>query len=127
MEKVTGTTYTDPGFPKTPQELSHIILHTCYMGSANSSASTRRLSSSLADEIGAYHLTISIDAVIQAFLSVFQLVVGCTPQYLSHGGTSSEDLALQVIKLYYFFFCSINVIPTSTDRESSDFNSQLCK
>jgi len=35
----------------------------------------------LADEIGSWHLDVSIDVVVSAFLSLFQTLTGKRPQY----------------------------------------------
>jgi NAD+ synthase (glutamine-hydrolysing) len=85
--------------PESPQILANSVLHTIYMGTENSSNSTETRALILAqDNIGAYHLTIKIDAMVEAVLQVFSLVTGKTPQFSSRGGTIAEDLALQNIQ-----------------------------
>ncbi|XP_062009563.1 glutamine-dependent NAD(+) synthetase-like [Rosa rugosa] len=52
----------------------------------------------LADEIGAWHLDISIDGVISALLTLFQAVTGKRPRYKIDGGSNAENLGLQNIQ-----------------------------
>eukprot|EP00624_Nannochloropsis_granulata_P002061 evm.model.NODE_19816_length_11574_cov_23.831173.4 len=69
------------------------------MGTRNSSRVTRNRAAALAGQIGAFHYTLSIDAIVTAVLGVFGLLTGgLTPRYLSQGGTATEDLALQNIQ-----------------------------
>ena len=84
--------------PTDPRELANCVLHTCFMGTENSSSATRGRSAALADQIGAYHSTITIDTAVSAVVGVFRALTGKTPQFLSRGGTSAEDLALQNIQ-----------------------------
>ncbi|XP_055388575.1 uncharacterized protein LOC129617270, partial [Condylostylus longicornis] len=98
VERVTRMSREKEGFPKQPAALCNILLHTCFMGSTNSSSSTRQAATALAEEIGAFHFSIAIDSVVSAFLSVFQLVAGRIPKYSLFGGTPAEDLALQNIQ-----------------------------
>jgi hypothetical protein len=69
--------------PKSPQELCQLIivnvrriLHTCYMGTDNSSRETRHRSKDLASNIGSYHIDMNIDLIIGSFLSLFETVTG---------------------------------------------------
>lgn len=41
--------------PNDPKEFCNRIFHTCYMGTENSSAETRKRAKDLARDIGAYH------------------------------------------------------------------------
>ena len=47
----------------------------------NSSDATRGRAKLLADEIGSWHLDVSIDTVVSAFLSLFQTLTGKRPRY----------------------------------------------
>jgi len=84
--------------PADSCDLARRIFHTSYMGSANSSASTRRRAEALAKEIGSYHIDISIEPLVSAMLSMFALVTGLRPKYKVDGGTHPENLALQNIQ-----------------------------
>jgi len=84
--------------PKTSKELANRIFHTTYMGTTNSSMETRSRAKTLATEIGAYHLDISIDDVVKSMVSLFTSITGKTPQFEVHGGTKNENLALQNIQ-----------------------------
>lgn len=68
------------------------------MGTSNSSEATKLRASNLAKDIGSYHLTANIDAMVSAVVHVLGLVLGHTPKYLSQGGSFSEDIALQNIQ-----------------------------
>jgi hypothetical protein len=52
----------------------------------------------LSRQIGSYHVDLSIDTVVEAVVSLFSLAVsgGVRPRFKAHGGTISENLALQV-------------------------------
>ncbi|KAK7556900.1 hypothetical protein IWX49DRAFT_559083 [Phyllosticta citricarpa] len=84
--------------PSTPQELCGRIFHTCYMGSTNSSAETRNRAKDLAKDIGAYHTDLNIDTVADALKTLFTTVTGFVPRFRVHGGSSTENLALQNIQ-----------------------------
>lgn len=91
---VDEATYT----PTDAQEFASRILHTCYMGTENSSKETRRRASSMAEEIGAYHLNVDIDAAVAALLNTFVTLTGKKPKFKVHGGSHSENIALQNIQ-----------------------------
>jgi NAD+ synthase (glutamine-hydrolysing) len=79
-------------------ELSMQIMHTVYLGTTNSSNSTRDRAKRLASAVRSYHNTVGIDDIVASVLSVFSTFTGRTPRYVSHGGTMAEDLALQNIQ-----------------------------
>lgn len=84
--------------PSTSQELCGRIFHTCYMGSTNSSAETRNRAKDLAQDIGAYHTDLNIDTVADALKTLFTTVTGFVPRFRVHGGSNTENLALQNIQ-----------------------------
>ncbi|KAK4534762.1 hypothetical protein CDCA_CDCA02G0787 [Cyanidium caldarium] len=84
--------------PVDARELAGRLLHTAYMGSANSSAATRERAARLAKEIGAYHLDMNIDGVVAALTALFVTVTGKTPRFRAHGGSAAENVALQNIQ-----------------------------
>lgn len=84
--------------PRDPRALARAVLHTCFMGTENSSKATRGRAAALADQVGAYHSNISIDQAVAAVVSIFHTLTGRTPRFLSKGGTTTEDLALQNIQ-----------------------------
>lgn len=84
--------------PSDPRELANCVLHTCFMGTENSSSATRGRAAALADQIGAYHSNIAIDTAVAAILGIFRTLTGKTPLFLSRGGSTAEDLALQNIQ-----------------------------
>lgn len=84
--------------PNTPQEMCNLIFHTTYMGTSNSSETTRSRAQRLSSAIGSHHLSINIDSMCEAVLKVFQLATGKIPKFASKNGTLTEDLALQNIQ-----------------------------
>lgn len=97
VRRLAGKSNTD-WLPETPQELSNIIFHTCYMGTENSSPETRGRAKDLAKDIGAYHTDLNMDSIVTATRKLFETVTGKTPQFKVHGGTHIENLALQNIQ-----------------------------
>lgn len=85
-------------FPDDPVEFASRILHTCYMGTSNSSKETRARAKALAAQIGAFHLDLNMDAVVKAVVNLFVRVTGQTPRFQVQGGTRAENLALQNIQ-----------------------------
>lgn len=94
--RITGQSET--WVPDNPQDLAYRIFHTCFMGTENSSIDTRRRAKQLASAIGAYHLDLDIDNVVTAVRKLFSAVTGKIPRYSVHGGTKTENLALQNIQ-----------------------------
>ncbi|XP_066992905.1 glutamine-dependent NAD(+) synthetase isoform X2 [Anabrus simplex] len=84
--------------PRDPRELCNRLFVTCYMGSENSSAETKARAASLAEQIGSYHINISIDVAVTAVLGIFTSVTGLVPKFGSRGGSARESLALQNIQ-----------------------------
>jgi len=84
--------------PETPREFANVILHTCYMGTDNSSKATLDRAERLGQVIGSYHTSLKIDTAVSAMIGIFQVATGKTPNFSSRGGTISEDLALQNIQ-----------------------------
>ena len=89
-----GSSYT----PIHKKELAHQIMHTCFMGTKHSSDATLTRATKLANEIGTYHCDAVMDPIVGSFTGVFETMTGKTPQFVAHGGTMTEDLALQNIQ-----------------------------
>ncbi|OWM85193.1 hypothetical protein CDL15_Pgr027980 [Punica granatum] len=90
--------YTDGQYPTDSKEFAKRIFYTVYMGSENSSEATRSRAKLLADEIGAWHLDVSIDGVVSALLTLFEKLTGKRPRYQVDGGSNIENLGLQNIQ-----------------------------
>ncbi|KAG2680771.1 hypothetical protein I3760_11G113600 [Carya illinoinensis] len=90
--------YTDGQFPTDSREFAKRIFYTVFMGSENSSEATKSRAKVLADEIGSWHLDVSIDGVISSLLSLFQTLTGKRPRYKVDGGSNIENLGLQNIQ-----------------------------
>eukprot|EP00762_Andalucia_godoyi_P005025 ANDGO_01440.mRNA.1 Glutamine-dependent NAD(+) synthetase len=95
--------------PSDPKDVANRIFCTVYWGTENSSKETRDRAKKLSEEIGAYHMSTSIDVIISAILAFFTAATGRVPKFAVHGGSAAEDLALQNIQarirmvMSYFF------------------------
>ena len=96
--RICGEAEDSTWLPVEPQELCNRILHTCFMGTTNSSQDTRTRAKELAHEIGAYHVSLNMDSVVSSLTALFTLVTEFRPRFTVHGGTKTENLALQNIQ-----------------------------
>lgn len=90
------------------------MLHTVFMGTENSSRATRNRAAALAEQVGAFHYSITIDAIVAAVLGVFKLVTGQTPKYISQVRSAPVPVPLPLSKPPSFPF------PSSLGRGSRD-------
>ena len=81
-----------------PAVLANRLLYTCYIGTENSSRDTQKRAKQLADELGAYHLNINMDALVTALQQLFTFITRKTPRFKVEGGTHTENQALQNIQ-----------------------------
>lgn len=81
-----------------PRLLANRLLYTCYIGTENSSRETQKRAKQLAEEIGAYHLNINMDGLVNALQSLFTRITQKTPQFKVEGGSYTENQALQNIQ-----------------------------
>lgn len=89
----------DPDWtPSSAQDISSRIMHTAFLGTSNSSTETRSRSKRLAKDIGSWHLDFDIDAVVSAFTTIINTVLGVVLRYKIQGGTDVDNLALQNIQ-----------------------------
>ena len=91
----------DPDFhPTNAGDIANRVMHTCYMGTVNSSVATRDRAADVARDIGGYHVYACIDAMVAAVISVFVAIFGDAkqPRFGVHGGSRTEDVALQNIQ-----------------------------
>ncbi|EEP78065.1 glutamine-dependent NAD(+) synthetase synthase [glutamine-hydrolyzing]) [Uncinocarpus reesii 1704] len=99
VKRIAGVYEKEGWLPKTPQELSHNIFHTVYMGMASqSSKETRSRAKELSNAIGAYHVDLNIDDIFNAQKDTFTKATGFEPKFKVYGGTQAENLALQNIQ-----------------------------
>lgn len=75
-----------------------VLVHTCFMGTGNSSKETRSRAKVLAEKIGAYHTDLDIDTVVKALTNLFETITNFVPRFKVHGGTQTENLAMQNIQ-----------------------------
>ncbi|KAJ4150695.1 hypothetical protein LMH87_011432 [Akanthomyces muscarius] len=86
-------------FPETPEALCNQLLHTVYLGMENqSSKETRQRAKDLAARTGAYHLDTNIDGMFHAAKDVLTQATEFTPKFKVHGGSNTQNLALQNIQ-----------------------------
>jgi NAD+ synthase (glutamine-hydrolysing) len=93
--RIAGEAPDSEWLPATPQEFCGRILHTCYMGTTNSSPETRNRAKNLSKAIGSYHIDLNMDSVVTAISTLFTFVTNFTPRFTVHGGSPTENLALQ--------------------------------
>merc|ERR550537_1612201 len=66
-------------------KLCDAVLHSIYMGTSNSSNATRSRAQRLSEQVGAYHMGVSIDTVIESLVILFSNTFGKTPKFVSNG------------------------------------------
>lgn len=89
----------NPDYPGTdPKDFCNKIFFTCYMGTRNSSKETLERAKKVAQEVGSYHLDVTVDELVDAYSVVFKQVSGKKPQFKTHGGSFTENIALQNIQ-----------------------------
>jgi NAD+ synthase (glutamine-hydrolysing) len=84
--------------PLDAHEFCSKIFHTCYMGTENSSAETRKRAKDLSEAIGSYHVDLNMNTLVTSVRDLFAFVTGMRPQFRAHGGSGAENLALQNIQ-----------------------------
>ncbi|KAJ5155250.1 glutamine-dependent NAD(+) synthetase [Penicillium capsulatum] len=111
--------YSD-NLPNTPEEFCCQIFHTVYLGMENqSSKETRQRAKDLSERIGSYHSDLNIDDTFHATKNLLTQGTGFEPKFKVHGGSVTENLALQniqarsrmVISYYY-----AQMLPTVRQR-----------
>ena len=81
-----------------PRVLANRLLYTCYIGTENSSRDTQKRAKLLAEQIGAYHLNINMDGLVNALQTLFTRITQKTPRFKVEGGSYRENQALQNIQ-----------------------------
>ena len=105
-----------------PCVLANRLLYTCYIGTENSSRETQKRAKHLAEQIGAYHLDINMDGLVNALQSLFTRITQKTPRFKVEGGTYVENKALQNIQarlrmvISYLF---AQMMPWTRNREGT--------
>mmetsp|Transcript_105914 Transcript_105914/g.129211 ORF Transcript_105914/g.129211 Transcript_105914/m.129211 type:complete len:720 (-) Transcript_105914:58-2217(-) len=98
VKRILGIKNDEYNMPKNAKELCNKIFHTTYMGTKNSSKETRNRAKELAKDIGSYHKDVNIDSIVDALILLFKVITGKIPKFKVHGGSHSENLALQNIQ-----------------------------
>ncbi|KAF2754473.1 putative glutamine-dependent NAD(+) synthetase [Pseudovirgaria hyperparasitica] len=121
VKRIAGALEKEGWMPKTAQELCNRIFHTVYLGmKSQSSQETRSRAERLAKNIGAYHIDTNIDPAFGAFKSLLADATGFEPNFKVHGGSNTENLALQniqarsrMVSTYMF----AQMLPTTRNRK----------
>lgn len=100
--------------PTTTQDIVSRLLHTCYMGTVNSSKETESRAKDLAKIIGAYHSNITIDETITANELMVSKALDFTPKFQVEGGSIAENLAKQNIQARSRMVISYSIAQLST-------------
>lgn len=79
-------------------ELCNRIMYTVYMGTEHSSKQTRQRAKDLSKQVGSYHHDFDIDTAVLAVQTIFTRFTNFTPRFKVHGGSVTENLALQNIQ-----------------------------
>lgn len=98
----------------SPSE-EYFAIHVLYCPnkfSPYSSEATRSRAKVLADEIGSWHLDISIDGVVSSLLSLFQTLTGKRPRYK--------------VKMKHNFFIILMIFPMPSTRNSRNEMNEPC-
>ena len=85
-------------YPKSAQEICNNIFVTAYLKTNQSSEHTEANSKNLANEIGAYHVSINIEKIVNAFIETFENTFKMRPHFQSQGGDYAQDIQLQNIQ-----------------------------
>ena len=105
-----------------PCVLANRLLYTCYIGTENSSRDTQKRAKQLAEQIGADHLNINMDGLVNALQTLFTRITQKTPRFKIEGGSYRENQALQNIQarlrmvLSYLF---AQMLPWVRNREGT--------
>lgn len=80
----------------SPEQFCNNVFVTVFMGmKQQSSKETRARAKELADAIGAHHVDTNIDEMVGSLHTVVTGILGQEPKFKVHGGTQTENLALQ--------------------------------
>jgi len=91
-------TKKDDFTPSSPQDIAEKIFHTTYMGTKHSSENTLKRAKALTEDIGCSFYSCEIDDLFDSTRNLFGKITGKEPKFVAHGGTYTEDLALQNIQ-----------------------------
>ncbi|KAG0713131.1 Glutamine-dependent NAD(+) synthetase [Chionoecetes opilio] len=84
--------------PRDRRELCGRLFHTVYLATENSSQETKNRARLLSQQIGSYHIPVTIDSIVAAALGIFSAATGLIPKFKARGGTVRENLALQNVQ-----------------------------
>eukprot|EP01091_Cochliopodium_minus_P008903 TRINITY_DN2092_c0_g2_i1.p1 TRINITY_DN2092_c0_g2~~TRINITY_DN2092_c0_g2_i1.p1 ORF type:complete len:703 (-),score=157.25 TRINITY_DN2092_c0_g2_i1:76-2184(-) len=84
--------------PLDPRDIASKIFVTAFLATKNSSTETSERAFNLSSEIGSVHYNINIDRIVDSFIEVSKSTFKHEPKFKVHGGSHSENLALQNIQ-----------------------------
>jgi len=84
--------------PKDAKELCSEIFFSCYMGTVNSSDTTKNRAADVAADMGAKHCAVKIDDVVDSYAKIFKQISDKTIKFKTQGGSYTENIALQNIQ-----------------------------
>ena len=119
VRRICGEPEDSKWLPSSPQDVCSRLFHTCFMGTTNSSKETRARAKELAMHIGAYHVDLNIDTVVTALTNLFSVVTNFRPRFKVHGGSSTENLALQNIQARLRMVTALPHRPTPANSTGS--------
>ena len=98
VRRIIGDPPDSTYVPRDAQELAGHLIHTSYLGTANSSSATRDRARGLAAEMGLYHKEMEIDPIVSAFTSCFtKTFPDDEPNFEINGGSSSRAFGVKWI------------------------------
>ena len=83
----------------TAEDICNGLFHTAFLGmEKQSSPDTRSRAKGLAERINSHHIDCDLDLVFNAMTKFFSLVMNKTLNFKVHGGSNTENIALQNIQ-----------------------------
>ncbi|KAI6657638.1 Glutamine-dependent NAD(+) synthetase [Oopsacas minuta] len=106
----------DPASEYIPLDAKDIcgkLLTTLYMATKNSSQETQDRAKNLSSDIGSTFIVVNIDKTVDSLVEGFSQVTQKEPKFSAHGGSKSENLALQNIQarsrmVYAYMFAQLS-------------------
>ncbi len=112
----------DMSLVQSPKDLMKQLLHTAFLSTEQNSAETRKRSEELASVIGSNHLSVPIDTIVNASVSVVSTLLSFCPRFKIYGGSDRESIALQNLqarlRMVMSYFCAQLIPLTQTNQKT---------
>ena len=105
-----------------PQELANRLLTSVYLGTVNSSRATRARAHGLAEQIGADHLDVNIDGVVDAMSHLFATITGHMPRFRVSDCRQSAGLSTNLLQPL-----EVSSKEIWSERSTGDAHKQRCR